>query len=100
SGMVSAPRRTCLGTRLGLVGLWAKCAAARAAPPGEIRRRAGVWSPNEVLRPAKSSATEQGGLGVLTEGPRPLELLRGVTGVDGERRRTTLCTGAGRCGAP
>ena len=98
--MGSAPQRTRLGTRLGLVGLWATCAAARAALPGEIRRRAGVRSPKGVLRPAKSSATEQGGLGVLTKGPRWLELLRGVTGVDGERRRTTLCTGAGRCGAP
>jgi len=40
------------------------------------------------------------GSGVLTEGQDRVELQREVTGVDGERRRTALCTGAGRCGAP
>ena len=37
---------------------------------------------------------------MLTQGLERAELQREVTGVDGERRRTTLCMGARRCGAP
>ena len=37
---------------------------------------------------------------MLTQGLELAELQREVTGVDGERRSTALCTGAGRGGAP
>ena len=36
---------------------------------------------------------------MLTQGLERAELQREVAGVDGERRRTALCTGAGRGGA-
>jgi len=37
---------------------------------------------------------------VLTQGLERAELQHEVAGVDGERRSTALCTGAGRGGAP
>ena len=74
-----------------------RAASAMASGGSPARRRSPYWSKLQATIPSPKQRTREG---EAHRGLERVKLQREVTGVDGERRRTALCTGAGHCGAP